>query len=308
MSSSNLAVLSALDTARTQWYHFTAIVIAGMGFFTDAYDLFCISNIAKLLGRLYYPDPSSTKPGKLPHKVNNSVIGVALVGTLTGQLVFGWMGDKLGRKKVYGLTLILMVICALCSGLSFGSSPKAVMGTLCFFRFWLGFGIGGDYPLSATIMSEYANKKTRGAFIAAVFAMQGVGIIFAGLVSMIITKIFIDYYGGPTYKKDRIFSTEPEADYVWRIVLMLGALPAILTYYWRMKMPETARYTALIEGNGKQAAADMGRVLDVEIQIEQEKIAEFRSANEYKLLSKEFFQRHGLHQCCRKSQCFGGNV
>lgn len=72
MSSSNLAVLNALDTARTQWYHFTAIVIAGMGFFTDAYDLFCISNIAKLLGRLYYTDPSSGKPGKLPHPVNNS--------------------------------------------------------------------------------------------------------------------------------------------------------------------------------------------------------------------------------------------
>lgn len=295
MSSSNLAVLNALDTARTQWYHFTAIVIAGMGFFTDAYDLFCISNIAKLLGRIYYTDPSSGKPGKLPHSVNNSVIGVALVGTLTGQLVFGWLGDKLGRKKVYGLTLILMVVCALCSGLSFGYSAKAVVGTLCFFRFWLGFGIGGDYPLSATIMSEYANKKTRGAFIAAVFAMQGVGIIFAGLVSMIVSKIFIDYYGGPSYKQDRIFSTEPEADYVWRIVLMLGALPAILTYYWRMKMPETGRYTALIEGNAKQAATDMGRVLDIEIQSEQEKIAEFKSANEYKLLSKEFFQRHGLH-------------
>ena len=52
------------------------------------------------------------------------------------------------------------------------------------FRFWLGFGIGGDYPLSATIMSEYANKKTRGAFIAAVFAMQGVGILAGGFVAL----------------------------------------------------------------------------------------------------------------------------
>ncbi|KAL3523413.1 hypothetical protein ACH5RR_016247 [Cinchona calisaya] len=295
MSSNNLAVLNALDGARTQLYHFKAIVIAGMGFFTDAYDLFCISIITKLLGRLYYYDPSVNKPGKLPHRVNNSVIGVALVGTLTGQLVFGWLGDKLGRKKVYGITLILMVICAICSGLSFGHSPKAVIGTLCFFRFWLGFGIGGDYPLSATIMSEYANKRTRGAFIAAVFAMQGVGIIFAGLVSMIVSKIFLSLYKGPIFAKDPIFSTEPEADYVWRIVLMLGALPALLTYYWRMKMPETARYTAIIEGNAKQAVADMGKVLDVEIQAEQDKLAQFRAANEYKLLSMEFFQRHGLH-------------
>ncbi|PIA34502.1 hypothetical protein AQUCO_03700049v1, partial [Aquilegia coerulea] len=246
-SSPNLAVLHALDTARTQWYHVTAIVIAGMGFFTDAYDLFCISTVSKLLGRLYYTDITSATPGKLPRDVNNAVIGVALVGTLMGQLVFGWMGDKLGRKKVYGITLILMVICAICSGLSFGHTKKSVIYTLCFFRFWLGFGIGGDYPLSATIMSEYSNKKTRGAFIAAVFAMQGVGIIAAGL--------------------HRFESTQQEGDFLWRIVLMLGAVPAILTYYWRMKMPET----------------------------EHDKLAQFKAQNEYPLVSRMFVSRHGLH-------------
>ncbi|XP_059625441.1 low affinity inorganic phosphate transporter 4-like [Cornus florida] len=295
MSSNNLAVLNALDSARTQWYHVTAIVIAGMGFFTDAYDLFCISTVSKLLGRLYYYDTASHKPGKLPQQVNNFVVGVALVGTLTGQLVFGWLGDKLGRKKVYGVTLILMVVCAICSGLSFGSSPKSVITTLCFFRFWLGFGIGGDYPLSATIMSEYANKKTRGKFIAAVFAMQGVGIIFAGLVSMTLSRIFLSYYEGPTFTENRILSTEPEGDYMWRIVLMLGALPALLTYYWRIKMPETGRYTALIEGNAKQAAIDMGRVLKIDIQADGEKLSQFKASNDYTLLSKEFFRRHGLH-------------
>ncbi|KAJ9679703.1 hypothetical protein PVL29_021579 [Vitis rotundifolia] len=293
--SDGLAVLHALDSARTQWYHITAIVIAGMGFFTDAYDLFCISTISKLLGRLYYYEPGSAKPGKLPHNVNSFVVGVALVGTLSGQLVFGWLGDKLGRKKVYGMTLILMVLCAICSGLSFGFSNKAVIGTLCFFRFWLGFGIGGDYPLSATIMSEYANKKTRGAFIAAVFAMQGVGIVFAGLVSMILSKLFLIKYETMPYRDNPILSTQPEADYLWRIVLMLGALPALLTYYWRMKMPETGRYTALIEGNAKQAAADMGRVLEIEIQAEADKVAEFKAANEYSLWSREFFNRHGRH-------------
>ncbi|XP_047321088.1 low affinity inorganic phosphate transporter 4-like [Impatiens glandulifera] len=295
MGSDNLAVLNALDTARTQWYHVTAIVIAGMGFFTDAYDLFCITTISKLLGRLYYYDPSTGKPGKLPVPVNNTVIGVALVGTLCGQLAFGWAGDKLGRKKVYGVTLVLMVICAIGSGLSFGSTASSVITTLCFFRFWLGFGIGGDYPLSATIMSEYANKKTRGAFIAAVFAMQGMGIIFAGMVSMIVSKLFLMNHTGPKFVDEHVFSTEPEADFMWRIVLMLGSLPAILTFYWRMKMPETGRYTALIEGNAKQAAVDMGRVLDIEIQAETDKISDFKAANSYGLVSNEFFKRHGYH-------------
>ncbi|KAH0978817.1 hypothetical protein GBA52_005994 [Prunus armeniaca] len=73
-----LAVLNALDSARTQWYHVTAIVIAGMGFFTDAYDLFCISTVSKLLGRLYYFNPDSKVPGKLPKHVNNMLDGANL--------------------------------------------------------------------------------------------------------------------------------------------------------------------------------------------------------------------------------------
>lgn len=194
MAREQLQVLTALDTAKTQLYHFTAIVIAGMGFFTDAYDLFSISLVTKLLGRLYYTHPGSLKPGTLPPNVSSSVSGVALVGTLAGQLFFGWLGDKMGRKRVYGLTLIMMIVCSVASGLSLGSSPKAVMATLCFFRFWLGFGIGGDYPLSATIMSEYANKKTRGAFIAAVFAMQGMGILFSGIISLIVSTAFDKRY------------------------------------------------------------------------------------------------------------------
>ncbi|RLN42835.1 hypothetical protein C2845_PM01G03250 [Panicum miliaceum] len=259
MAGRQLNVLSTLDQAKTQWYHFMAIVIAGMGFFTDAYDLFCISLVTKLLGRIYYTDTSRPDPGALPPNVSAAVNGVALCGTLAGQLFFGWLGDKLGRKSVYGFTLVLMVVCSLASGLSFGATPKGVVATLCFFRFWLGFGIGGDYPLSATIMSEYANKKTRGAFIAAVFAMQGFGILFGAIVALVVSAGLRTAYPAPPYSQDRAASLVPQADYVWRVILMFGTLPAALTYYWRMKMPETAR-------NAKQAAADMSRVLHTEIE------------------------------------------
>ncbi|KAK8491323.1 hypothetical protein V6N12_000057 [Hibiscus sabdariffa] len=252
MSNNQLGVLHALDSAKTQWYHFTAIVIAGMGFFTDAYDLFCIALITKLLGRIYYHDEKVDKPGTLPPRIAAAVNGVAFCGTLAGQLFFGWLGDKLGRKRVYGLTLMLMVICSIASGLSFGKTPEGVMTTLCFFRFWLGFGIGGDYPLSATIMSEYANKKTRGAFIAAVFAMQGFGILAGGIVALIVSSAFDHAYKVDSYDVIGQMSTVPQADYIWRIILMFGAVPALLTYYWRMRMPETARYTALVARNGNR--------------------------------------------------------
>ncbi|KAF5752386.1 inorganic phosphate transporter 1-3 [Tripterygium wilfordii] len=292
-----LGVLNALDVAKTQLFHFTAIVIAGMGFFTDAYDLFSISLVTKLLGRIYYYSEGAKKPGSLPPSVAAAVNGVALCGTLAGQLFFGWLGDKLGRKKVYGITLILMIVCSIASGLSFGDSAKGVMTTLCFFRFWLGFGIGGDYPLSATIMSEYANKRTRGAFIAAVFAMQGFGILTGGIVALIVSDIFDHKFEAPAYSDNAKASTVPEADYIWRIILMFGALPAALTFYWRMKMPETARYTALVAKNAKQAAADMSKVLNVNLEAEEEKVKKLarEPANSFGLFSKEFARRHGFH-------------
>ncbi|KAI3994146.1 hypothetical protein MKX01_012403, partial [Papaver californicum] len=147
-------------------------------------------------------------------------------------------------------------------------------------------------------MSEYANQKTRGASIAAVFAMQGVGILVAGLVAMIVSAAFMHAYPAPNYEHNRVLSTstQPEGDFVWGIVLMFGAVPAVLTYYWRMKMPETARFMALVSGDHKKAASDMATVLDQNIQADEEpyKVAS-KPDSSYGLFSKEFMTRHGLH-------------
>ncbi|KAM2968147.1 hypothetical protein FF1_028326 [Malus domestica] len=85
------AMLNALDVAKTQWYHFTAIIIAGMGFFTDSYDLFSISFITKLISRIYYTKQGTSKPSTLPPKVSAAVNIFTLYGTLAGKLCFGWI-------------------------------------------------------------------------------------------------------------------------------------------------------------------------------------------------------------------------
>lgn len=123
-----LKVLSALDSAKTQFYHFKAIVVAGMGLFTDAYDLFCLPPIIKLLARIYYKD------NKIPAAVASVMVGVPLLGTVFGQLLFGYLGDRIGRRRVYGLSLMLMVLSSTWCGFSVCTSRACVLLTLGFFR------------------------------------------------------------------------------------------------------------------------------------------------------------------------------
>ena len=84
------------------------------------------------------------------------------------------------------------------------------------------------------------------------------------------------------FKNTAAYETDQlgQADYVWRIVLMLGAVPALLTYYWRMKMPETARYTALIAKDAKMAASDMSAVLNMHIVPEEDGVNELASQDQ----------------------------
>ncbi|XP_022772105.1 probable inorganic phosphate transporter 1-9 [Durio zibethinus] len=282
----SLKVLSALDVARIQLYHFKAIIIAGMGLFTDAYDLFCIPPIIKLIGRIYYVEEKQYRT--TPTVVVSALVAIALLGTVVGQLVFGRLGDRIGRRSVYGLSLGIMVLSSIACGFSICRTRNCVLVSLGFFRFLLGVGIGGDYPLSATIMSEFANKKTRGAFIAAVFSMQGFGILVSSVVTMVVCKIF---EATSHVSNGQI---PEQVDIAWRLILMVGAIPAAMTYYWRMMMPETARYTALVEQNVLQAAMDMEKVLDIPMsQIAEDSLLPSYPPPSYPLLSKRFFRRHG---------------
>ncbi|XP_076892896.1 putative inorganic phosphate transporter 1-9 [Bidens hawaiensis] len=312
-----LKVLWALDVARTQYYHFKAIIIAGMGLFTDSYDLFCIPLIMRMIGRIYYPkvnkDIDSKNWFEVPIVISSTMIGVALIGAVIGQLVFGRLGNRVGRRHVYGVSLVMMVVGSLGCGFSLSNLMSMVFISLGFFRFLLGFGIGGDYPLSATIMAEFANKRTRGAFIAGVFSMQGFGILLSSLVFMFVCSIF----EASANKHELVTPSElpqslspspsliiapvpPESDLAWRVILMIGAILASMTYYWRMTMPETARFTALVEKNTLQAERDMGRVMNVPLSTIQEDVQMMNTpntraalSNTYPFFSWEFFRRHG---------------
>lgn len=145
--------LAEIDKAPFGWYHVRAVVVAGIGFFTDAYDIFAINLVTSMLGVVFWHG-AKTNPGKIPSSSDTAIKVATSGGTVIGQLGFGWLADVVGRKRMYGLELIIIIFATLAQALSSASPAISIVGLLIFWRVLMGVGIGGDYPLSAIITSE----------------------------------------------------------------------------------------------------------------------------------------------------------
>lgn len=221
-------LLTALDEAPLSRFHSKAIFTSGMGFFTDAYDLFIIGTASTLISAQWHL--STTQTGLI-----NSM---TLLGAFVGALVYGRIADRVGRKKIYGLEAAIMLVAALASSFS----PGVTFLIVC--RFVLGLGVGGDYPVSAVIMSEYANRKDRGKLVALVFAMQALGTVAGYTVGLALLSAGIGH------------------DTSWRIMLALGAIPSAMVLYSRRRMPESPRYLAMVAGDTANALASVAAYSD----------------------------------------------
>ncbi|CAG8812258.1 27421_t:CDS:2, partial [Racocetra persica] len=246
IDSRRLRALHEIDNANFQWFHIRACVVSGVGFFADAYDLFVINLVSTMIGYSYF-----NHDGEVPANIDMGLKVSAACGTLVGQLFFGWSADHYGRKKMYGLELSLMIVATVGSSMCADSFAVTLWGSLIFWRFVLGLGIGGDYPLSAVITSEFATIKRRGAMMAAVFAMQGFGILSAAIVSVVALSVF----------KNEIIEDFRYIDYVWRVVLGFGVVPAVIALYFRLTIPETPRYTMDVLHDIERATHDIDVLL-----------------------------------------------
>jgi MFS transporter, PHS family, inorganic phosphate transporter len=215
-------LVTALDEASLGRTHMRAVIASGVGFFTDAYDLFVIGIASSLITKEW-----SLSSGRLAI-LNSTMLAAAFLGAI----VFGRYADKVGRKRVYWLVAAVMIVGAL------GSAFAPSFWTLIGFRFVLGFGVGGDYPVSAVMVSEYANRKDRGKLVGMVFGTQALGLIVGPLIAL------------------TLLGSGTSDDVVWRILLGLGAVPAAAVIYLRCRMPESPRYRAHRESLSAEAASD----------------------------------------------------
>src|ERR1051326_6508712 len=124
--TSHAEVLAALDNSALSGFHLKALLTSGMGFFTDAYDLFIIGVALALLKPLWHLN-----------SLEVSLLGsTSLIAAALGALIFGRLADYVGRRAIYGHTLIVLAIGAVASALA----PNILL--LLIFRFILGDYVG----------------------------------------------------------------------------------------------------------------------------------------------------------------------
>ena len=199
---------AALDDSKITRFQYKIMFISGMGFFTDAYDLFIIGIVVALLKPQWH---LSTGQVSL---LNSATLAASALGAV----IFGRVADILGRKKIYGYEVLILAIGAIAAAFS----PNYTF--LLVSRVVLGIGIGGDYPVSATIMSEYSAKRSRGKMVGLVFAMQGAGLVVGPLIAALLLSTHV-----------------PNGD-IWRVLLGMGAVPGLAVFYLRRQIHETPRF------------------------------------------------------------------
>ncbi|KAK0210703.1 phosphate transporter [Desarmillaria ectypa] len=207
--------------------------IAGVGFFLDAYDLFIINPVATMLKYRLYDGNS------LPANLEGFMKAGANIGSVIGQFAFGYLADALGRKAIYGKELMLIIFATiLCLTTPTGSlPPDSCLIYLGVFRILLGVGVGGDYPMSASITSDRANIRKRGTLLAYIFANQGWGSLTGSLITIIVLAAYkpVMDIKGETSKVDG-------GMFLWRIIVGVSLVPAFGTLYQRLTLPESTRF------------------------------------------------------------------
>ncbi|KAM5536672.1 hypothetical protein V8D89_009600 [Ganoderma adspersum] len=204
--------------------------IAGVGFFLDAYDLFIINPVATMLQYRLFGGHS------LPPGLEGFIKAGANIGSVIGQFAFGYSADYFGRKAVYGKELMLIIfatIGTICDPTG-ALSPNGALIWLGVWRIILGIGVGGDYPMSASVATDRANVRRRGTLLAYIFSNQGWG-SFVGSLAFIIVLLCYRHTMEVDGKTSKV-------DGIWRILVGMSLIPAFGTLYQRLTLPESTRY------------------------------------------------------------------
>ena len=223
------------------------ILKLGAGFFADAYDLFVVDIVLAIFSQLNTDDPAGL--GYTTFAVS-AIASATAFGAIVGMIVFGLVGDYIGRRVAVLITGSLVATGSILSACCMRSENFSLMSQLVICRAILGFGIGGEYPLSATIASEGVSSNIRDRIVAGVFSMQGFGMLVSSLLGYIFCVAGVSL------------------EITWRFLLAFGCVPALVALKFRIAMHE---YKPTIQEGNQSRGGSVGALSSRNVSIDNPK-------------------------------------
>ncbi len=191
---------------------------SGLGWALDAMDVGLISFVLAALAAQQQWDVTSTEL--------SWIASIGFAGMAVGATAGGLLADRIGRRQVFALTLLVFGLATGAAALSWS------VAALMVFRFLIGLGLGAELPVASTLVSEFAPARVRGRVVVWLEAFWALGWILAALIGFLVV---------------------PGSDAGWRWALAIGALPALYAAVVRWGLPESVRF---LETRGRVEEAE----------------------------------------------------
>ncbi|KAF2870404.1 major facilitator superfamily domain-containing protein [Massariosphaeria phaeospora] len=204
-----------------KWEKLWPIVACGAGLFSDGYLNNIIGPVNTMLKTIY---PAAYKGSS----AQANVASITFAGTVLGMLFFGYTSDHYSRKwSLFVSTLIIILFAALGSGsYGAGGSPTGLLSALVAYRFFLGIGIGGEYPAGSVGCAEGTGELKEGSRNKWFILFTNVQIDLAFFISAIVATVVV------------LITGEDHLRVAWRVCLGIGILPPLSLLYLRLKLQE----------------------------------------------------------------------
>ncbi|MCU0310282.1 MAG: MFS transporter [Acidimicrobiales bacterium] len=196
-----------LDEAPLTRLHIRVWLVAALGVMLDGFDFFVVGVCLPLIARDL--DTTTLQQGL--------IASAAVAGSVVGALVAGPLSDRLGRRLLFTVDLIMFVVFALASAFAWDA------WSLIAFRFLLGVAIGADYPLSSSYAAEIAPRRHRNRMLVGVISFQAVGSLIGVALGLVVVN-----------------ATESVS--AWRWIFGAGAVLAGAIVVARIGVPESPRW------------------------------------------------------------------
>ncbi|KAF9697980.1 hypothetical protein EKO04_004532 [Ascochyta lentis] len=213
--------ISVANVEKGRWERLWPVIACGAGLFSDGYLNNIIGPVNTMLSRIY-PDAYTSSSAQA------NVASITFAGTVVGMLFFGYTSDHFSRKwSLFVSTIIIILFAALGTGsYGAGGSPSGLLAALVAYRFFLGIGIGGEYPAGSVGCAESTGELKSGSRNKWFILFTNVQIDLAFFISAIVATVVV------------LITGENHLRVAWRVCLGIGIIPPLSLLYLRLKLQE----------------------------------------------------------------------